>query len=430
MDSYEMIYMNQKALNIYGYHEISEIVGRKCYEVLQGARTPCAICSNNEIKQGYFKEWRCFNPILHKPFNLKDTMVIEDGRRCRIEIAVDESLQERQSGMIHSYQNMEALANEGLRLALNASTPDMAIDILLEYLGKALKGERTYIFEQNKEGNDDNTYEWTANGIMPERDNLQNVSAEVCENWYRHFHVNESITIKDIEDIRKEDPLQYENLKQQNIHSLVVVPLYDDNKVIGFYGVDNPPVDFLSYASDMLQIAGHFIISTLRRRNLLSQLRHMSRFDQLTQLGNRYAMKEYLEGVHCGKSLCAVYCDITGLKQVNDTQGHEAGDRLILCACDSLRSAFDSDGLFRIGGDEMIALCEGITEKQLQEKIQKLQEALKENGVNMAVGAAWSEDDGASFESLLREAERRMYEDKAAFYKKAGMDRRKCREQI
>ena len=39
--------------------------------------------------------------------------------------------------------------------------------------------------------------------------------------------------------MREDDPLQYENLKRQNIHSIVVVPLYDNDAVMGFYGINN-----------------------------------------------------------------------------------------------------------------------------------------------------------------------------------------------
>ena len=55
------------------------------------------------------------------------------------------------------------------------------------YIGKALNGERTYIFEKNIYGRDDNTYEWTADGIRSEKDNLQNLPPEVCANWYKCF---------------------------------------------------------------------------------------------------------------------------------------------------------------------------------------------------------------------------------------------------
>ncbi len=182
---------------------------------------------------------------------------------------------EQHSGM-RSVQNLEAIINEGLRVALLEETPDQSLGVLLEHLGKALNGERTYIFEQNESGGDDNTYEWVDAGVEAEQANLQNVPSEVCASWYRNFSVGRHIVIKNVEDIRQTEPLQYENLKRQGIHSLVVVPLYDGKRIIGFYGVDNPPVKSLEYASNMLQTAAYFIVSSLKRRNLFRELQKRS----------------------------------------------------------------------------------------------------------------------------------------------------------
>ena len=183
---------------------------------------------------------------------------------------------QEQHGGMRSVQNLEAIINEGLRVALLEKTPDQSLVVLLEHLGKALNGERTYIFEQNADGGDDNTYEWTADGVEPEIENLQNVPSEVCASWYRKFRVSKHIVIESLEDIRDTDPLQYENLKRQNVHSLVVVPLYDGKKIIGFYGVDNPPVKSMEYASNILQTAAYFIVSSLKRRNLFRELQKRS----------------------------------------------------------------------------------------------------------------------------------------------------------
>ena len=183
----------------------------------------------------------------------------------------DSREREHQSGM-QSVQNLETVINEGLRVALLEETPDQSLNVLLEHLGKALKGERTYIFEKNESGGDDNTYEWVADGVEPEKENLQNVPPQVCAVWYRSFSEGRYIVIENLEETREEDPLMYETLKRQNIHSLVVVPLYDNKKPIGFYGVDNPPAKSLEYTSNMLQTAAYFIVSSLKRRNLVREL--------------------------------------------------------------------------------------------------------------------------------------------------------------
>ena len=216
---------------------------------------------------------------------------------------------EQHSGM-RSVQNLEAIINEGLRVALLEATPDQSLEVLLEHLGKALNGERTYIFERNELGGDDNTYEWVADGVAPEKENLQNVSQEVCASWYRNFSVGGHIVIEDLENIRETDPLQYENLKRQSIHSLVVVPLYDGEKLIGFYGVDNPPVRSMEYASNMLQTAAYFIVSSLKRRNLVRELQKRS-YNVLHALSVDY-LGIYQVNVDTGE--CEIYRDSTRME--------------------------------------------------------------------------------------------------------------------
>ena len=137
----------------------------------------------------------------------------QDGRAAR---------NHERSGDMRSVQSMAGVINEGLRVALLEETPDQSLEVLLAHLGRALDGERTYIFEKNNEGGDDNTYEWVADGVEPEKDKLQNVPPEVCENWYRNFGVGRHIAIENLEEIREDAPIQYSILKQQNIRSLVV----------------------------------------------------------------------------------------------------------------------------------------------------------------------------------------------------------------
>ncbi|XCP85928.1 diguanylate cyclase [Roseburia hominis] len=425
MDSYELIYMNKKLLEVYGFHSLEEIYGKKCYEVLQNCSKPCAICTNHELSPGKFKEWGYYQPVLGRYLVLKDTMMVEGQRRYRIELALDAETSEWQSNVIHGYKNMEKLVNEGLRIALQAATPDQTIEIILEYLGKALNAERTYIFEKNEAGCDDNTYEWVANGVTPEKDSLQNLPPEICAEWYQRFKENKKIVIEDLENIREVDSTLYEILKRQNIRSLVVAPLYNDKNVIGFYGVDNPPAGFHDYTYDMLQIMGYFISSSMKRRNLVKMLQCMSYSDQLTKFGNRYAMNEQIENISDGESVGIVFCDVTGLKRVNDTEGHKAGDRLLLRACESLRRVFADYEMFRIGGDEFLALCPGIEEEELSGRVEALKKDLQESSVIMAVGAFWQKEGKKNIDSLLSESEKLMYKDKSAYYKAAGIDRRR-----
>lgn len=126
-----------------------------------------------------------------------------------------------------------------------------------------------------------------------------------------------------------------------------------------------------------------------------------------------------------GENIGVVYCDITGLKNINDTKGHKAGDELIVRACESLKRVFVGAGLFRVGGDELLALYSQIEDETLAKKVEMLRADLCEHDVVMAIGADCRKDGRANIDRLLSTAEKRMYEDKAAYYKKIGVDRRK-----
>lgn len=423
IETYEIVYMNKKTRDEFKFSSLNQLKSQICYKLFQKNNSPCAICNNKELKCGFFKEWEYYNLELNKYFILKDTMIIDEGRKLRMEIAIDDSMGNLQANLLYDYQEIESIANEGFKQALKADTPEKSINVLLEYLGKALKGERTYIVEKNEKGNDDNTYEWCAKGITPEIQVLKDLPPNVCENWYKAFKEDKNIIIKDIEEIKNDNPIQYQILYEQNIHTIVVVPLFDDNKVIGFYGVDNPPKDKLEYVESMLQITGHFIVSALKRRNIATELKFMAHRDQLTKLGNRYALNEFIENLNpC--NIGVIYGDITGLKRINDLKGHEEGDALILRTSNCIKNVFGDSGAFRIGGDEFLVLCPKISKKDLNLKVEELKKNMNENSVIMAIGVVWKKNSSLNIDELLKESEKLMYEEKASYYRKSGLDRR------
>jgi diguanylate cyclase (GGDEF)-like protein len=420
VNSYEIVYLNRKARELYKIQSIEELKGRKCYEVFQGSSSPCAICTNEKLKTGYFEEWKYYNPIHKKTFALKDTLIEDEntGKCYRIELAIDITIQEEQKEIIKEYMDAEAMINEGLRVSMSSSIPSESIELLLEYLGKALTSDRIYIFEQTDKNTFNNTYEWCADGVTAEKNHLQDVPFEDLNLWLERFHSNKNVIVKNLEDIKEKDPVIYDYLYPQDIHSLVVSPLIFNNKIIGFYGVDNPPEKLVENISIMFQILGHFIVSMLRRRDLVRRLEHFSFYDQLTGCGNRHGMNEYIANMRAQDSIGIVYGDITGLKRVNDTQGHKEGDRLLMRACGCLKRVFSEYSVFRVGGDEFLVLCSGITKEELCKKVKEVKKDMEEHSVVMAIGCVWQSDSKGNVEKLLTEADKRMYEAKREYYSK------------
>lgn len=414
IDSYEVVYMNRRAREAYGV-EKDDFQGRKCYELLSGGAYPCASCHSKKLRSGYFREEVCYNPVIRRRISLKETIVEEEGKKYRFVLAVDMGASEQQEGM---RKDSEAMINEGLRISLSAPTPELSVNALLEYLGQSLSSERVYIFEEMSDGTFSNTYEWCARDVVPQKENLQQVPFKTVSMWYQKFQQGKSVIIKNLEDVREKDADIYECLKPQNIHSLIVSPLVDEKEIIGFYGVDNPPEKYLDHINTLFQIWGHFFISLLRRRNLVRRLEEMCFQDQLTGIGNRHAMHEYVNKMDEGKSIGIVYCDVMGLKKANDTKGHQAGDQLLMRACGCLKRIFGDYALFRVGGDEFLVLCAGMDKAELLKRAEKLRSDMKEADAVMAIGCVWRPDGKEDMDQLIKQADERMYEEKRELHAK------------
>lgn len=425
LETDELIYMNDRTLKTYGLNSREEMQGKKCYEILHNSSTRCKNCINNKLKKGEFVESKFYNPRVKKHLLTKDTIVEYKDKLYRLNISIDVSEQEKYNQAVRKYENLEATVNEAIRTAMQAHNPDTAIDIVLEYLGKTLDGERTYVIEKCEDNYDKNTYEWVAKGVTPSIELLQSVPPEVCADWYNSFDSGNPIVIEDVEDIKEKNYQQYETLKIQNINSIVVVPLVHEGKVIGFYGIDNPPIHDMNYVENMLKITGYFIVSQIQMRNLIHELHDMSYRDQLTKIGNRHAMRKYVKDMNKSRSIGVVYCDITGLKRVNDNEGHAAGDTLIKMCCSFVDEFYNDYGVFRIGGDEIIALCSCIGKDEFESREKRFREAIAERKIPLAIGFSWQKTSGESIGEILHEAEMAMYDDKSAFYKASGIERRR-----
>jgi len=112
---------------------------------------------------------------------------------------------------------------------------------LLKAIGRYFEADRSYIFEENPTGQYTvNTYEWCEQGINPEIDNLQEVPVAVIDPWITEFHNKGSFYISCDDEYAKKEPIVYEVLEPQGIKSLMAAPFMDDERIIGFLGVDNP----------------------------------------------------------------------------------------------------------------------------------------------------------------------------------------------
>jgi diguanylate cyclase (GGDEF)-like protein len=127
--------------------------------------------------------------------------------------------------------------------------------------------------------------------------------------------------------------------------------------------------------------------------------------DELTGLKNRRGLllvgEPMLEAAHrADRQVTVLYLDVDGLKQVNDHQGHAAGDRLIAGTGEILKTVFRSaDVVARLGGDEFAVMLSGSGDTEAAILQERLRSRLAEGGVSASVGVVHL-DPGATYQSL------------------------------
>ena len=150
--------------------------------------------------------------------------------------------------------------------------------------------------------------------------------------------------------------------------------------------------------------------------------RHMAITDSLTGVrnkhaysGNEAALNQLIQKKEIQK-LAVVVCDINGLKCVNDTRGHAAGDQLIKDACALICESFAHGAVFRIGGDEFAVLLQGKGYDTMMDDIgalnRQIEANMKENAVVISIGWSVLEPEDQKLRDVFERADQMMYKRK------------------
>ncbi|MDO4494084.1 MAG: sensor domain-containing diguanylate cyclase [Clostridia bacterium] len=321
-------------------------------------------------------------------------------------------------------ENHETFIADMVRYVSSAEEPEKVLMQLLTYIGKTLGADRAYVFEENAEGSFDNTYEWCRDGVSAEKDNLQGLPYDgVIDMWYEQYKSNRYVVIRDLEEYRSVSQGMYDVLKPQGIVTLVTGPLIIDGRMIGFYGVDNPPLDVIDDIAELLRVIEFSVSFMVRMRDNAFALAYAATHDQLTGCGNRKALDETLaKELSPERSIGIAMCDLNGLKRINDDAGHAAGDAYIVRASETLRSVFGRERVYRLGGDEFAAVLTGFSEEAFTRMADDARGLL---GTTAALGTVWCAGAPGEFDEILKRADTAMYEQKHEYYVAGGHDRRR-----
>jgi len=201
--------------------------------------------------------------------------------------------------------------------------------------------------------------------------------------------------------------------------AIVVVPLRHEGRTVGVLLVySGEPGAFGEQDVNVLSLLGNLAAMALVRAEAIQELNNRATVDELTGLLNRGAWFAQLDvaisrSARTGSPVSVIVLDVDGLKRLNDSGGHSAGDELLTSMTrvwqDALRP---SDVLGRIGGDEFAVILGGASESDARWVVARLALALGVGRSASAGVATW--DELESPEALVQRADDAMYRSKRA----------------
>ncbi len=140
--------------------------------------------------------------------------------------------------------------------------------------------------------------------------------------------------------------------------------------------------------------------------------------DSLTGLLNRNAFETDI--VNNPENITSlISLDMNGLKEINDTQGHAAGDEALLTLALCMNRALKSmQYAYRIGGDEFAIICRKTTQADVSMLIERIKKNVGETNYHCSIGFCYRSDETLSIEEILKESDVMMYAEKKRYYEK------------
>ena len=196
------------------------------------------------------------------------------------------------------------------------------------------------------------------------------------------------------------------------------------------------PVAFFSLALGSLVILPFFIghafsqifcktISIALFAYYLFSIQNLTMMDSLTGVLNRQACYAELETDPEGIT-ALVSIDMNGLKEINDSHGHAAGDEalttLALCFTQAAKA---HQSVYRIGGDEFLVICRQSTPEEVLQLVERVRKNVSKTKYSCSLGYSCAGNERKSVSEMMKESDEMMYAEKSSHYKEIGVDRRR-----
>ncbi len=310
---------------------------------------------------------------------------------------------------LHESEEQTALQKEISEISsefvsVNIDNFGMKLNDMLRRLGSFFNSERAYLYNCSKEMTvADHANDWCVEGMGPVVDQVDSLPREIRSTRQQH--------------------------RIQENKSSILVPLFNQDEVIGYLRLDAVKGErtWSVEHKEALQIMANIVSDAIVKVEAEKEINYMAYFDALTGLSNRTYFNLQLEKMielskRKEKLLGILFLDLDEFKSINDTMGHETGDKLLVTIGKRLLEVVrKADVVCRFGGDEFLVMLPQMDDiHQIETATEKVmgvfQEAIIINDQNLhmtvSCGVAVHPLDGQDAVSLIKSADLAMYESK------------------
>ena len=268
--------------------------------------------------------------------------------------------------------------------------------------------------------------------LSPMEDLIDDGFFDMAKTWEDTIGGSNCLIAKDANDmevVRQRNPRWHASLTSASVDNIVLFPLKSRGRLLGYVWVVNFEAERSGFIKEALELMTFLLASEIDNYLLIERMKVLSSRDMLCGVMNRNEMNGLVErlseGVEGkGETIGVIFADVNGLKTVNDASGHGAGDALLRNASRALAEVFDPNQIFRAGGDEFAIFLTGVSQDQLDEKVEAIRPAAIRCGdVSFAIGYSFDES-ARNVRDALHRADELMYEDKRAYYREHPERRR------
>ena len=245
---------------------------------------------------------------------------------------------------------------------------------------------------------------------------------EVAMAWKEDLADSDCLLLDDLSVIKERDPIWYKSLCDHGIKNIILYSVRNNNTLVGFLWAANYDSAKMMKIKETLELTTFLIAAVIANHQIVSQLEFKSTIDGLTQLFNRNSMNERVDKLVSGETklpneMGVVLADLNGLKNVNDDEGHHAGDKLLVRAAALLKLAFGDYEIYRAGGDEFFIFCPDISGEKLTQQVKQLRTLTDSTpDVSFAIGYVYVTGE-YDIRNAMKTADERMYKDKQEYYR-------------